>query len=144
MLSAILGWAGIGGWNTWGIVGGPDPFGLLLYAVFGLPIALLSCWLIGGPVIRILMRKPVSWLSATAGGAGVAAVLALPMMIVALFLALGSNGQVGYGDYTQIQDGMLTAYGLQVLAQNVAIFVAIGAAVGLFVRAAIGPGRGTD
>jgi hypothetical protein len=140
----VLGWAGIVGWNLWGTVEGPDPFGLLLFAVFGLPISLLSCWIIGGPVIRNLMRRPVSWGSAVAGGAKVAAIIALLMLIVGSIFALGSNGQVGYGDKTQFQDGMPTKYGLRLLVQNVAIFIAIGAGVGLLVRAAIGPGKGQD
>jgi hypothetical protein len=38
-------------------------------------------------------------------------------------------------------NGILTLYGWLLLARNTAIFVGLGAAIGLVVRAMIGPGR---
>jgi hypothetical protein len=57
-------------------------FYLPFFAAIGLPVAFLSTWLIGGPIIRRIMAKPVSWLRAAIGGAAVAAVLALLSIVI--------------------------------------------------------------
>lgn len=50
------------------------------------------------------------------------------------------GSQIGGGDFVRSVDGILTPYGWLIVAQNTAIFIAIGASIGLIVRAAVGPG----
>lgn len=52
-----------------------------------------------------------------------------------------SYSQVGGGEFTRSIDGILTPYGWLLLGQSVAIFIAGGVAIALFLRAVIGPGR---
>ncbi len=144
LLSAFLGWAFVVGE---GALQRGDLLMVPIQALFGLPVAFLTTLLIGGPILGRIMRQTVSWRRAVLWGAGIAALMA------AISILLGRlNGyrisqsstfsfQIGYGDYLREKDGVLTLYGWQVLAQNTAIFIAIGAMVGLLVRAAIGPGR---
>jgi hypothetical protein len=129
VLSAILGWAGIVGREL-----------TVSELIFGPPISILLCWLIGGPILGKLMQRPVSWVGAAIAGARAAATMAVLFAAAGWVLGLGSNGQLGYGDLTLSVNGVPTLYGWLLLAQNTAFLVALGAGVGLAARAAIGPG----
>ena len=51
--AAILGWLAIVGPALFA-----NPFILPWAAVFGLPIAFTTCWVLGAPILRRLMRTP--------------------------------------------------------------------------------------
>jgi hypothetical protein len=147
ILSALLGWTGVTVTELYAANSSQLFFYLPFFAAIGLPVAFLSTWLVGGPIIRRIMAKPVGWLRAAIGGASVAAVLALVSIIIGRLNGLRIsydptfNFQLGGGDYIREVDGILTPYGWLLLARNTAIFVGLGAAIGLVVRAMIGPGR---
>lgn len=77
-------------------------------------------------------------IKAALAGAGYAAVFAgtsiLHGRLIGLRIARDDsfNSQIDGGDYVRPVDGILTADGWLVVAQNAVVFVAIGAAVGLF------------
>jgi hypothetical protein len=127
-----------------------NPFVLPWLAVFGLPVAYGACWIIGAPILRQLMKRSISWLSAGLWGAAIAA------LIAALGIAIGRyNGyrisqnpnfhsQIVGGDFVRSVDGILTSYGWWVLVLNTAQFVLLGAAIGVAVRWRIGAGKTHD
>lgn len=123
-------------------------FGLLLFAaIIGLPIAFASCWVIGRPILKRLMRKPVSWVSASLFGGIVSFVIAAVGILLGRINGYriskdpNFSSRIGGGEFTQSVDGILTPYGWLILAQNTAIFVIWGIIVALIVRAVIGPGK---
>lgn len=138
--AAFLGWLGVSLPSLF-----QNPFGLWV-AVFGLPIAYAACWLIGAPILRWLMKRPISSFSAGTWGAVIATI------IVAISIAIGRYqgwrqsqnpnfySQIGGGDFVRSVDGILTPYGWWVLAQNSVQFILLGAAIALMVRWRIGPG----
>ena len=147
IFSALLGWAGVTvaalGSFDWNRFMGLLPFA----AVIGLPIALLLTAVVGGPVLDRVTQNPVTWPRAAIGGALTAAVIAAISMVVGRFLGLmqslddNSYSRIGFGENTIAVDGLLTAYGWQLLALRTICFVAFGSAVGLVVRLIIGSGR---
>lgn len=124
-----------------------NPFALPWIAVFGLPIAYGACWLIGAPVLRRLMKRRVSWISAGVWGGAIAAFIAAISIAVDRYLGwrISQNpnfqSQIGGGDFVRSVNGILTPYGWWVLAQNTLQFVLAGIAIALIVRWRIGPGR---
>ncbi len=71
-LAALLGWAAVvlpdavdSGWRL-----------LAWSAIVGLPIAFLACWAIAAPILRRVMRRPVSWARAAGWGAVVSGLIA--------------------------------------------------------------------
>ncbi len=124
-----------------------NPFALPWIAVFGLPVAYGACWLIGAPILRGLMKYPVSWVSAGLWGGAIA------VLFAAISIAIGRyqgwrvsqnpnfQSQIGGGDFVRSVDGILTSYGWWVLTQNTLQFVLAGIAIALIVRWRIGPGR---
>lgn len=135
----------------WVAVAGPfilaNPFVLPWAAAFGLPIAFAACWLIGAPILKRVMRRPVTWLGAAIWGGTIA------MIIAVVSIAIGRhqgwrqsqnpnfNSQIGGGDFVSSVDGILTPYGWWVLAQSTTVFVLAGVAIALIVRGVIGAGR---
>jgi hypothetical protein len=144
-VAALLGWTGVTLTELLKATGAI--VFLPLFALIGLPIAFLSVWLIGGPVIRRVMLNPVGWLKAASAGTLVAAIIAAISVVIGRLNGLRAyydpnfHFQIGGGDHVREVDGMLTLYGWQVLAQNTVIFISFGAGVGLIVRWVIGPGR---
>lgn len=145
-LSAVLGWA---------IIALPFTAAagitiLPIIALIGLPIAFLLCWFALEPVFIRLMRTPVSYLRAAIWSALIAAGLISISIVIMRFLEWreslrpARHSQLGGGDYTQSIDGILTAYGWQMLAQNSAIFILIALIIALIIRRIIGPGRSTS
>ena len=119
---------------------------VLLAALIGLPIALLACWLIAAPILRRLMRRSISWLSAVIWGAIIAATVEVLGVALSrlnglrLYFDDSFYSQIGHGDKTQSIDGILTPHGWLIQAQNSAAFVAFGIVIALIVRAIVGPG----
>lgn len=98
-------------------------------AIFGLPTSFICCWLVGAPILKRIMRKPISAPKAAATGSGIAFVLALLYMVAARVVdRIVSNGPNGFFSGT---DGLL-------LAQITAAFMGFGAIVALFVWFVIG------
>lgn len=139
--SAVLGWLTV--------VGPAMPemnWGLLLWVgIIGLPIAFLTSWVIVAPILSQVMRRPISW--ARAVGWGI--VISLTIAVAGFAAGRYINGRVsgdswsiiaGFDYYSQIQ-GHLTPYGWWSLARHTAQFVLSGVAVGLILRAILGPGR---
>ncbi len=147
VVSALLGWTGLTVMELYGASASQLQFYLPFFAAIGLPVAFLSVWLIGGPIIRRIMARPVGWLRAALGGASVATVLAVISIVIGRLNGLricydpSYNFTLGGGDFVREVDGILTSYGWLLLARNTAFFIALGACVGLLVRVAIGPGR---
>ncbi|MEL7300444.1 MAG: hypothetical protein AAFM92_08695 [Pseudomonadota bacterium] len=155
-LSALLGWAG------WCLVSAAgilieEPGRLIQYftllpwvAGIGLPIAFALCWLIGAPLLWRVMARPVGRGRAALTGGACAATFAAISILLGRLNGLrisrddSFHSQIGGGDYVRSVDGILTAYGWLVVAQNSAIFIAIGVAVGLTVHALVGQPRGGE
>lgn len=140
-MGAFLGWIAV----VWPLFARPE---LLIFAIIiGLPIAFGVSWIVAAPHLRRVMRNPVSWLHAALTGARIAFTIALIAIAIARFLGwLESHNpnrwsQIGGGEYVQEVDGILTAYGWLLLAQNTVLFTLSGGIIGLFLRALIGPGR---
>lgn len=145
--SALLGWAGVTVIELRGAEFWPTVlFGLPLAAIFGLPIAFCMTWLVGGPILRRLMRQPVRWLQAATWGAVIAVIIAIVSIMIGRFLGWmesiddSRGSQWGGGDFVRSVDGVLTPNGWLIVGQNTAIFMGIGALIGLAVRALVGPG----
>lgn len=150
ILAAIFGWAAVTAVVLAGLNSSLALFLLPFFAVIGLPVSFFATFLIGGPIVERFMRRPVGWGRAAAGGALVAAVFAA---IVIAFTRLKGffdsqdpnfRSQLGGGDFVISVNGILTPYGWFLLGQITAVFVALGAVIGLLVRAAIGPGTSPD
>lgn len=144
-LSAVLGWLVIAvpiaaGTSNSEILWFFDTF--VWAAAIGLPIAFLASWLIAAPVLKRLMRKNISWFKAGLWGGIITLLVALASVAIGRLrgLATMQPSQLGGGDKVREIDGILTSYGWLVVAQNTALFVAIGIAIALVVRFAIGPG----
>lgn len=96
------------------------------------------------------MARPVTLVRAALGGAGVAAILAVIAFMIRRLNSLRAyddptfHFQLGRGDLVREVDGILTPYGWLVLARSTALFILLGAAIGLLVRALIGPGFRRD
>ncbi len=124
-----------------------NPLLLPWAAAFGLPIAFAACWLVGAPILKRVMRRPVTWLRAAIWGGTIA------LLIATISIGIGRyqgwrqfqnpnfNSQIGGGDFVRSVDGILTPYGWWVLAQNTALFVLVGMAIALIVRGVIGAGQ---
>jgi|GEM_PF-5896962 len=146
-MSAFFGWIGV----TVAVLGVSDWnrfFGLLPFAaVIGLPIAFLLTGIVGGPVLRRATQRSVTWFSAALGGAKAAAIIAAISIVIGRSLGYlqslddGSYSRIGGGENTIEMDGILTAYGWQLLAIRTVYFIVFGAAVGLLIRLVIGPGK---
>lgn len=140
-ISAIFGWAGLATYSGLGV-----PFGLLIWAtVFGLPISLLLCWVIGAPILKRAMRRPLGLMRAARWGGLIAfAMAALSIVLGRLNGWLQSRNPnrhsvIGGGDYAREIDGILTPYGWAMLGQGTAAFVALGMGVAVLVALIIGP-----
>lgn len=124
---------------------GPEavPLAMLL----GLPLAVLASWIIGAPILWRLMRRPVTWSAAAGWGAVIAG------LMVAIWTAFShfrgwqqsrdptfNSRFYGKPGVLLSNDGILTFDGWRLLAQQTALFILVGVAVALIVRAIIGPG----
>lgn len=142
-LSALLAWAALAG--PFIVVGGV-PF-LIWAMALALPVAYLTCWTIGAPILAYAMRRPIGRRRAALWGAVVSASIAAPVIVIGRYWGWPASmdpsirSQLGGGDFIRSLNGILTPYGRQVLAQNTAMFILLGVAVALIVRAVIGPGR---
>lgn len=140
--SAVLGWVAVAVWSL------GEFWPLYLYAaVLGLPIAFLASWLIGAPVLRRVMRRTVTYPRAAFFGGVIASLIALASIAIGRYMGWRQSvddmswSQIGGGAYVREIDGILTPYGWMIVAQNSLILIAIGAGIGVAVRAWIGPGR---
>jgi hypothetical protein len=142
-LAAFLGWSVFTVLTS--ILVGPIalPFALVL----GLPIAFGTCWILGAPIIRRLMTRSVSWDKAALGGAIISAGMVVLSVIVGRIRGYRqsidptSSSQLGGGDFIREVDGILTAYGWMKLGEQGVMFVFLGIAIALIVRAVVGSGR---
>ena len=140
-LAAVLGWGAVVSLAL------PFPIAFLPWAAgIGLPVAFLACWLVGAPILRRAMRRPVTWLGAARSGALIGAGIALAGIILQRILAWlvsrdpDFRSQVGRGEHVHSVDGVLTLKGWLVLGQAALGLIVVGALVALAVRWAIGPG----
>jgi len=143
-----INWAALLGWAAFALeylFQTGNPFGLLFFALYGLPISFALVWLSAGPVVWFAMRRSVSWLGALALGVGASAVTAAIGFIWKYWSRWQANHnpnfsyQAGGGHYVRDIDGILTSYGQWVELQDTVRFVLIGAIVALVVRKIIGP-----
>lgn len=142
-LGALLGWLVYTAYSLSGV----DSialafFWLLIFAVVGLPIAFLACWLIARPVLFRLTRRPVSRSQAAVGGASIAAIIAAISILLGRLNGYRVSQDPTFHFWTSREvDGILTPYGWKMLALDSAVFIVAGAAIGLVIRLIIGPGR---
>jgi hypothetical protein len=142
-LAAFLGWS-VFTVLTSILVG---PLAVPLAIALGLPIAFGTCWILGAPIIRRLMTRSVSWHSAALGGAIISAGMVVLSVIVGRIRGYRqsidptSSSQLGGGDFIREVDGILTAYGWMKLGEQGVMFVFLGIAIALIVRAVVGAGR---
>lgn len=146
-LSALLGWsvfalpysAGLG-------QGKPSAVweAFLWCAGIGMPIAFLSCWLIGAPILTVFMRREVTWIRAATCGGFIALAIALVSIAFSRYhgwrqsldpSSWSSKGAVG--NPREI-DGILTVHGWLQTAERTAWFVGLGVVIALAVRLIIG------
>jgi hypothetical protein len=135
--AAVLGWAVVTVWT----------FGLFVWlypiaAVFGLPIAYVTCWLVGAPVLRRVMRRAVPFPRAAFFGGVIGALVAVVRFVLDRLAGLwvAMDGSFGFSTAAEL-DGTLTPLGWWIEAQNGVIYTAIGAGIGVAVRWWIGPGK---
>lgn len=146
-LSACLGWLMVAAPYTLAPQFHPDT--LLLFAVVGLPVSYLVCWSVVAPILRKIMRHPISWANAAYSGAKISLLIAAAGILIRRFLGWlesiipNFSSQVGGGDRVESIDGVLTPYGWLMLAQSTVLFVLGGVAIALILRAVIGPGETT-
>lgn len=120
---------------------------LFLFAVFGLPVALVVSGIFVAPILKVMMRRRVSYCRAMLWGGGTAAVLAALSIVVGRFRGWKQSqdptfySQIGGGDYIRSIDGILTPYGWWVTVQNSAFFVLACIFGAVVIRLIIGPGR---
>jgi hypothetical protein len=149
ILAAVFGWTGVTGLVLASVNGSLALFLLPVFAVLGLPIAFFATFFVAGPIVERAMRRPVGWARAAGCGAWVAAIFAA--FVVAITRLKGFfdsqdpnyRSQLGGGDFVIEVNGILTPYGWLLLAQTTAIFVGLGAVIGLLIRLIVGPGRPT-
>ena len=140
--SAVLGWFAVSAPSIW-----VNPFALPWVAFFGLPIAFAACWVIGAPILKRVMRKPVTWLKAAIWGGSIASIIAAISIMIGRYQGWrvsqnpNFSSRVGGDGFIRSIDGILTPYGWWVLAQNTALFVLAGVVIALIVRGVIGAGR---
>ena len=142
-LSALLGWLGYVCFFCTRF----DTGFLMMVALFGLPIAFVTSWLIGAPILRRAMKNSISWRGAALGGGAAAGIMIGFSIVIGRLLGWMQSlddshfSQIGGGDYVQSIDGILTPYGWTLLAISSVQFIAMGVLVGLALRALIGPGK---
>jgi hypothetical protein len=149
-LAALLGWSGvvlpIAIVTAFAGSIGHAITALLLLGFVGLPLAFAGSWIIGAPVLRYLMRRPVGWFRAALWGGGIAGtmkVIAIAFGEWQLWKGRQSNSSFSAGTAggQTIEDHTRTAYGWEVILWQSAIFILIGVLAGVAVRYIIGPGR---
>lgn len=134
---------------TWAIITIPmtiatNPLIILYTAIFGLPISFLCCWVVGAPILRCVMRHPISWIKAMCWGAIIAAIMAGVVIIITRYdawqksLNSRTDGIVRSGEYITEVNGSLTTYGWFLVAQPTAAFIGLGAFVALLVWCIVG------
>ena len=140
-LSALLGYLAVVGVpsflnaNPGGIVGG---------AFLGIPFALVCCWAVGAPILKRIMQREISWISAACWGAAIASTLAIIGIALRHYAGWHQsnnpsfNSQVGGEGYVRSIDGILTPYGWQVLAQNTLLFITAGVLIAIVVKWIVG------
>jgi hypothetical protein len=115
-------------------------------AILGLPVAFLACWVVGAPILWLVMARPITWFKALWLGAVISTGIASIGIAITRYLGWrqsqdpSSYSQIGGGDYIRSIDGILTPYGWWVLFQQTLIFVLSGVTVALVLRWLIGPG----
>jgi hypothetical protein len=119
-LAALMGWAAVTVPIAFTTL---NPLLWLASIVIGLPIAFALCWLIGAPVLKLIMRKEVSW----------AAAVLWSMIISALILSIQLP-------FIYSISGTLTRYDWRVMIGDLPAFLLKGMVIGVVVRWAIGPG----
>ncbi|WP_300039546.1 hypothetical protein [uncultured Roseobacter sp.] len=144
-LSALLGYLSVVGVpsllnaNPGGIIGG---------AILGVPFAMLCCWVVGAPILKRVMQREISWISAACWGAAIAAILATLSIAIGRYSGWRQsnnpnfNSTIGGGDNVISIDGILTPYGWQVLAQDTLLFIFVGAVIAITVKWLVGKPAG--
>lgn len=140
-LSALLGYLAVIGVPS---ILNANPGGIIGGAFLGIPFALLCCWVVGAPILKHVMKKEISWISAASWGASIASVLATLSIAIGHYsgyrqsIDANFNSRVGGDGYVRSIDGIMTPYGWQVLAQNTLIFIATGALIAVVVKWLVG------
>lgn len=140
-LSALLGYLAVVGVPS---VLNANPGGIIGGAILGIPFAMLCCWVVGEPILKRVMQREISWISAACWGAAIAAVLATLSIAIGRYSGWRQsnnpnfNSRIGGDGYVRSIDGILTPYGWQVLAQNTLLIVAAGAIIAVIVKWLVG------
>lgn len=122
--------------------------GAVVAAVFGVPFALLCCWILAAPLLKRVMQKEIGWLAAAGWGALTASLMAFVSIAIGRYLGWqqsidpnSSSGTYSGGEALSL-DGILTPAGWQALAENTVLFIATGALIAVLVKWLIGAPAG--
>ena len=145
-LAAVLGWFIV--MLPFLIMGGGLVATLLFGVIFGLPVAFVACFFVGGPVLfwRMRQHRPIGRLEAAMWGAVIAGgILLLTSLGVEIYSwsthLEGTSSRYAVGGEDISVNGRRTAAGWRLLAQQGAGFVVVGIIVALAVFEAVGRGR---
>lgn len=123
-----------------------QPISALVAFPYALIVALVVAWVFVAPLMALAMRKPRSWTDAVRWGGGTAAAIAIAGFVIAHIGRLRAqsdptfHSRLGGGDYVREIDGVLTPYGWLIVVQNNVLFVMLGIAIALVLRAVFGGG----
>jgi len=139
--SALLGYLAVAGVP---LILNANPGGIIGGAILGVPFALLCCWVLGAPILKRLMQKEISWLSAACWGAAIASAMAFLGIAIGLYNGWRQSNnpnfssRVGGDGNVRSIDGILTQYGWQVLVQNTLAFILTGMVIAIIVKWLVG------
>ncbi len=119
-LAALMGWAAVTVPIAFTTL---NPLLWLASVLIGLPIAFALCWLIVAPVLKLVMRREVSWTAAV-----------LWSLIVAMLIF---SVQV---PFSYLISGNPTPFGWRVMIADLPGFLLKGVIIGVVVRWVTGPG----
>ena len=115
-LTAVIGWAAV---TTLLVIAESSSSALWPYILVGFPTAFIVTWLFIGPILWVMMRKPIGWVKAA--GAGVTAALA------------GSTAVLG----------LVFPEGWEFVVEVGVVACLLGGLIAVLVRAVMGPGNDT-
>ncbi|MEM1410180.1 MAG: hypothetical protein AAF739_04130 [Pseudomonadota bacterium] len=153
LLAATLGWLGA----VLPMIAFPPPDAsenwatMVLFsgAIFGLPIAIVATFFVGGPILWVLLQKLVSWLRAASLGALVPAIMILMAGLLSWypdFYASVREAREAAGLFEAVPRVLATdvfVWPRVSISDGVelALFIAVGVGTALALRAVLGPGH---
>jgi hypothetical protein len=130
-----INWAALLGWAAFALeylLRSGNFFGLVFFALYGLPISFGLVWLLAGPLVWLAMRRTVSWLGALGLGIGASGIMAGIGFTWNYWSRSQANQnpnfgyQTGGGEYVRDVDGILTLSCCRFRGHRVKVFNGTG------------------